>query len=92
MPTIWSVIPESSTTILEASFSLINDDYSTSITYDGHQLMIIICSSTGHGDMENVVNTQKEPERDKIPQPEQTLKKDRQQWVDSVAQKNRTIQ
>ncbi len=39
---IWSVSLESSIKILEASFTLIYDVYSTGIAYDDHQLMIII--------------------------------------------------
>ena len=39
--TIWSITLEPSSTILEASSSIIHDFYSTVITYDNHQLMII---------------------------------------------------
>jgi hypothetical protein len=41
--TIWSVTLESSIIVLEASFTLINDVYSTGITYDNRQLTIVIC-------------------------------------------------
>ncbi len=41
--TIRSVTLESSIAILEASFTLICDVYSTGVTYDYHQLMIVIC-------------------------------------------------
>jgi hypothetical protein len=39
--TIWSITLESSIAILEASFKLIYDAHSTSITYDDHQLTIV---------------------------------------------------
>jgi hypothetical protein len=40
--TIWSVTLESSIMILEASFTLICDAYSTGITYDDSQFMIVM--------------------------------------------------
>jgi hypothetical protein len=42
--TIQSITPESSTTILEVSFSLTYDVYGTGIAYDDQQLTIMICS------------------------------------------------
>jgi hypothetical protein len=45
--TIWSIMLESSIMILEASFTLIYDVYSTGITYDDHQLTIVNVYSTG---------------------------------------------
>jgi hypothetical protein len=41
--TIWSITVELSVTILESSFSVIYDVYSTGITYDDLQWKIIIC-------------------------------------------------
>ncbi len=41
--TIWSITLELSIMILHVSFTLIYDVYSTGITYDDCQLMIIIC-------------------------------------------------
>jgi len=41
--TIWNVTLESLITILEASFSLIDDVNSTGVNYDNRQLTIIIC-------------------------------------------------
>jgi hypothetical protein len=41
--TIWNIALESSITILEASFSLIYDVYSTGVAYDDHQATILIC-------------------------------------------------
>jgi hypothetical protein len=41
--TIWSITVESLIMILEASFILIYDVYSTGITYDDRQLKIVIC-------------------------------------------------
>jgi hypothetical protein len=41
--TIWSIAEELSITILVTSFSLSYAVYSTGITYDDHQLTIIIC-------------------------------------------------
>jgi hypothetical protein len=41
--TIWSATLESSVTILEASFTLIYEVYSTGIAYNDRQLMIVIC-------------------------------------------------
>jgi hypothetical protein len=40
--TILSVTPESSITILETSFTLIYDVYSTGVTYDDHQSYYIL--------------------------------------------------
>jgi hypothetical protein len=40
---IWSITLELSITILEVSFTLIYDVYSTGITYDDCQLTIMIC-------------------------------------------------
>ncbi len=42
--TIWSDPLESSITILEVPFTLIDDVYRTGVTYDDCQLMIVICS------------------------------------------------
>jgi hypothetical protein len=41
--TIWSVTIKLSITILEASFTIVYDVYSISVTYDNRQLMIVIC-------------------------------------------------
>ncbi len=41
--TIWSVTLELLIMIVEALFMLIYDVYGTNITYDGCQLMIVIC-------------------------------------------------
>jgi len=41
--TIWSITLELTITILEALFTLIYYVYSTDITNDNHQLMIVIC-------------------------------------------------
>ncbi len=41
--TIWSITLELSFTVIEASFTLTYDVKSTGITYDDHQLMIIVC-------------------------------------------------
>jgi hypothetical protein len=41
--TIWSIALESSITILKASFTLIYDVFGTGITYDNHQVSIVIC-------------------------------------------------
>jgi len=46
--TLKSVTLGSTIMILEVSFALIYDVYSTSISYDDCQLMIIIVYSTGH--------------------------------------------
>jgi hypothetical protein len=40
--TIWSITLELSSTVLEASFTLIYNVYSTGITYDDHKLTIVI--------------------------------------------------
>jgi hypothetical protein len=41
--TIWNITLELSIMILEASFTLIYYAYSTGVTYDDYQLMIVIC-------------------------------------------------
>ncbi len=40
---IYSINVESTITIFEASFTLIQEVYSTGITYDKHQLTILMC-------------------------------------------------
>ncbi len=48
--TIWSVTHKSSIMILEASFTLIRDAYSTGITYEDHNQSLIdkYVNSAGH--------------------------------------------
>ncbi len=41
--TIWSITLELSIMMLQLSFTLIYDIYSTSITYDDRQMTIVIC-------------------------------------------------
>ncbi len=41
--TVWSITLESSITITEASFTLINDAFGKGVTYDERQFMIVIC-------------------------------------------------
>ncbi len=39
--TIWSITIDSSVMLLEVSFTLIYADYSTGITYNGHDIFIV---------------------------------------------------
>ncbi len=45
--TIWNITVGLNITIPKASFTLIYDAYSTCVTYDYHQLMIVICLQHG---------------------------------------------
>jgi hypothetical protein len=45
-PTIWSITPESSVTILEAPFTLFHDVYSTGITYGDHDVFIVLATGS----------------------------------------------
>ncbi len=41
--TVWSITQELSIAILDVSFTLISDVYSTGVTYGDSQLTIVIC-------------------------------------------------